>query len=496
MSIRRFRTAERQQGSQFHLRSSMTEATGGNIHCGRSIRAVFRRFVSGALIALLAAGSVGTESAEAQQGAWRLTYQDRNGADLQVTTEFETREQAEAWMQNLAQDNAQSRGLGLKPNYFNFQISQGPATDIPANRGDRQNETSGSRPTLKEIRRMIQSGKGRVGNNVKEYSQLLKEKIGETTAARSKLMKTTGDIERRTFDQVNDQINAFNQDVQEYNKLIQSPEIQQTLRTENGGVLNPQDLEKVEIIPTVSPEQLQGNLSGSLSGSPPNLVGKKGTGRFGQFRVRIEFRENDKVVIYGADAPTVVMTSGTYRLTGNTISIDTKIYHYEGTVNGNKVSGTRTEQGKGVPENWSVTLGDDRSSDDTPQGETRALSSFSSMYPARPVASAATSQEPSGGTVYYQQPNNGGNDNYGNASGNQTRHGGLDWNAFNAMQRQSNAMTNSIMNRNYGGGRPSYQPRSPQFNLPRPSNFYVPGTGGGYENKAHIRMDESRPYSR
>ena len=249
----------REQSSAFESKPLKTMvAELGHTKSSASSRHLLRRCVAHALVGLVILSTVGGASAQDQSRSWRLTYQDRTAKTNPVAIHFETRPQAEAWQQNLMQDNASSKGLGLAPNYSDFRIEQ---VAQKSERADQETAISFAGEAIRALRGRMQKGSGRLGDTLRDYANVVKGSLKNANQLRSTLLSMTGNIERKTFDQINQRIDDFNKQAEGYNQIVTSPDTILRLQRENGGkIVGPQDYPKIDMVASVRPDQLKGVL--------------------------------------------------------------------------------------------------------------------------------------------------------------------------------------------------------------------------------------------
>ena len=345
------------------LRTTVAEL--GHTKSSASSRHLLRRWVAHALVGLVILSTLGVASAQDQSRSWRLTYQDRTAKTNPVAVHFETRPQAEAWQQNLMQDNASSKGLGLTPNYSDFRIEQ---VVQKSERADQETAISYAGEAIRALRDRMQKGSGRLGDTLRDYANVVKGSLKNANQLRSTLLSMTGNIERQTFDKINQSIEDYNKQAEAYNELVTSPDTILRLQQENGGkIVGPQDYPKMATVATVRPDQLKATLNnaagtvanaGRNSASP--LVGKTARGTSNGGKHTFKFKADGQVIWSGEGEDEDKRASvGKWSHEGNRVVVQftvsafennpARTLRFEGTLNGDTITGVNgLDYGNGI----------------------------------------------------------------------------------------------------------------------------------------------------
>jgi hypothetical protein len=100
--------------------------------------------------------------------------------------------------------------------------------------------------------------------------------------------------------------------------------------------------------PVTMPSQMPNNLA---SRSIDRILSGAGPGAIGPYQARLELRPNGTFVVTGT-----IAGSGTWHQNGQMIVMDSQTSHYEGTLEGSTISGTRTFKGRDGIEPWKFVL--------------------------------------------------------------------------------------------------------------------------------------------
>ncbi len=298
---------------------------------------------------------------------WRLTYQDRTSARNPVAIFRETRQGVEGIQQLLMSDNASSKGLGLTPNYSDFRIEQVALSERQSELVDNVRDAKEAVDKAKEIQKkgiaaLVKERK--LGDTLREYRKVLNGALADVQRLRSSLLSMTGNIERRTFDQINRQIEDFNKQAEDYNQKVSSPENVIRLQQENGGkIVGRQDYPTIATLVPVRPDQLKGTLANNAGGQSSVLADKKGQGKFGGSEMPVAFNQ-DGTVTFGGGSDSV---RGHFMDFGNRVTMVSETFKYEGTISGNTLSGTRQKRGSEQKESWTISLGGTATKQPDPQ---------------------------------------------------------------------------------------------------------------------------------
>ena len=218
-----------------------------------------------------------------------------------------------------------------------------PAKDADDKEPKKSNLVKDVDDAAQRAKKLLTGLEHQVGDTLKEYTNRIAVAYENATKAKAGMTALTGKIARQQFEDVNKQIDGFN-----------------GLRTEASqkvGVAGDSLMARYPTMSRVTPQDLKGK----LEDSPPatqsaSLAGKRGSGKFGQSTIDVEFQEGGKVIFRDPDSNNEVLNEGTWSQTGDEVAMNTKRFSYTGKIAKDGVEGSRTE-GQGNKESWRLSFG-------------------------------------------------------------------------------------------------------------------------------------------
>ena len=255
---------------------------------------------------------------------------------------FDTEAAAQARLNSIIRDHSKGGLLEFAPDHpRELKIRKEPKLAKPMK--NVVEDAKDTKAAIDKAKELLNAEERKVGDTLKEYADQIATAYENAVKAKQGLTSMIGAITRKQFDGVNKQIDGFN-----------------GLRTETRekvGVAGASLMVRYPTMSRVTPQDLKGNLEDSSPATQAApLAGKRGSGKFGQSTIDVEFQAGGKVIFRDPDSNNAVLSEGTWSQTGDEVAMNTKRFSYTGTMTKQGAEGSRTE-GQGNKESWSLAFG-------------------------------------------------------------------------------------------------------------------------------------------